>query len=123
MQKILFCDNSITDLDYLKYISKNADCVLIYTKTGNEAIKKAKAEKPDVIYMDILSLGSDGYSIMLSLRNDPVTKSIPIVFYSSQHQKADDILTKMQNERKKSAEPCVNVTRHEHMIPGNFTTH
>ncbi|MGJ0484834.1 MAG: two-component system response regulator [Methylomicrobium sp.] len=98
-QKILFCDDSIKEPGYLKSIVESANCVLIITKTGNDAIEKAKLEKPDFIYMNILSLGAEGYSVMLSLRNNPDTRSIPLIFYSGPHQTADSIWFKMQSER------------------------
>jgi twitching motility two-component system response regulator PilH len=97
--KILFCDDSITEPTYLKNILESAHCRLIVTKTGAEAVEKARSEKPDSIYMNILSLGTEGYAVMLSLRNHPETKKIPIIFYSGTHQTADSIWAKMQDGR------------------------
>lgn len=98
-QKILFCDDSIKESGYLKSIVESANCVLIITKTGNDAIEKAKSEKPAFIYINIMSLGAEGYSVMLSLRNNPDTRGIPLIFYSGPHQTADSIWLKMQSER------------------------
>ncbi|MEC4748238.1 two-component system response regulator [Methylomicrobium sp. Wu6] len=122
-QNILFCDESITDPEYLKNILASANCGLIITKTGNEAIKKAKSEKPDFIYMNIVSLGVDSYSVVLCLRNDPETRSIPIVFYSSKQQTADSIWAKMQTETTIKAKRNLKETPHEYGDSKNYTIH
>ena len=50
---------------------------LITASNGEEAVKKAKLEKPDVIFLDIVMPGMDGYAACRALRDDPETKSIP----------------------------------------------
>jgi twitching motility two-component system response regulator PilH len=122
-EKILFCDGSITEPDYLKNILEDANCVLIITQSGSETIDKAKSEKPDFIYIDISSLGAESYSVMLSLRNDPDTKSIPIIFYSSQYQTADSIWFKIQSEKNSVSKSYSKGAAYEFMAPENHTIH
>jgi twitching motility two-component system response regulator PilH len=108
IQKILICDDSQTDLMNLKHALKDTPCVLITAYDGEEAIKKAKAEQPDVVFLDIVMPGMDGYAACRSLRDDPETKNIPVIFVSSKHQKADRIWAQMQGAKDLIAKPYLS---------------
>jgi len=96
IQKILICDDSQTDLMNLKNSLEVTNCILITASNGEEAVQKAKSEQPDVIFLDIVMPGMDGYAACRTLRNDPETKHIPVIFVSSKHQKADRVWAQMQ---------------------------
>jgi len=46
---------------------------------GSEAIEKAKSQRPDLILMDVQMPKKDGFSTLYDLRQDPATKSIPVI--------------------------------------------
>ncbi|GAB6140203.1 response regulator [Methylosoma difficile] len=105
IQKILICDDSQTDLANLRIALQNTSCTLITAHNGAEAIAKAKSEQPDVIFMDIVMPGMDGYAACRSLRESPETKHIPVIFVSSKHQKADRIWAQMQGAKDLVGKP------------------
>jgi twitching motility two-component system response regulator PilH len=105
IQKILICDDSQTDLANLKNALGSTNCILITANDGEEAFKKAKSEKPDVIFLDIVMPGMDGYAACRALRDDPETKHIPVIFVSSKHQKADRVWAQMQGAKDLIAKP------------------
>jgi twitching motility two-component system response regulator PilH len=105
IQKILICDDSQTDLMNLKNALVSTNCILITASDGEEAFKKAKSEKPDVIFLDIVMPGMDGYAACRALRDDPETKHIPVIFVSSKHQKADRVWAQMQGAKDLIAKP------------------
>jgi twitching motility two-component system response regulator PilH len=105
LQKILICDDSQTDLMSLKNALQSANCIIISVNNADDAVKKAKSEKPDVIFLDIVMPGMDGYAACRTLRNDPETKDIPVIFVSSKHQKADRVWAQMQGARDLIAKP------------------
>jgi twitching motility two-component system response regulator PilH len=105
IQKILICDDSQTDLMNLKNALGSTNCVLITASDGEEAFKKAKSEKPDVIFLDIVMPGMDGYAACRALRDDPETKHIPVIFVSSKHQKADRVWAQMQGAKDLISKP------------------
>ncbi|MGZ8956092.1 MAG: response regulator [Methylovulum sp.] len=105
IQKILICDDSQTDLVNLRNALQTTNCALITANDGEEAIKKAKSEKPDVIFLDIVMPGIDGYAACRTLRDDPETKHIPVIFVSSKHQKADRVWAQMQGAKDLVAKP------------------
>jgi DNA-binding response OmpR family regulator len=51
--------------------------------TSQEGLEKAKAEKPDVILLDIMMPEMDGYEICRRLKNHEETKNIPVVFFTA----------------------------------------
>ena len=57
--------------------------------TPNKAIEKARAFKPDVILLDIMMPGVDGYDICQSLKNDPEFSNVPIIFLTGKDRSDD----------------------------------
>ena len=105
IQKILICDDSETDLANLRNALKNTQCAVITAHSGTEAVEKAKSERPDIIFMDIIMPGTDGYAACRSLREHPDTKHIPVIFVSSRHQKADRVWAIMQGAKNVIGKP------------------
>jgi two-component system cell cycle response regulator len=56
---------------------------VIKAYSGKEAIEKAAAESLDLILLDIMMPGMDGYEVTRSLKSDPITSDIPIILISS----------------------------------------
>lgn len=99
IKKVLVVDDSLTDLTNIKNIVSDAGC-LVYTATnGEEAIEKAKTEKPDLIFLDIVMPDQDGFGTCRKLAASSETKEIPVVFVSSKNQKADRIWAQMQGAK------------------------
>lgn len=96
VRKVLVVDDSPTDLANIKSIVDEAGCIVVTATNGKEAIEKAKAEKPDLVFMDIIMPDMDGYAACRLLNNEDETKDIPIVFVTSKNQKADRLWAQMQ---------------------------
>ena len=59
----------------------------------------AKAEKPNIIFLDIIMPAMDGFATCRALANDNETKQIPIIFVTSKNQKADRLWAQMQGAK------------------------
>lgn len=105
IQKVLICDDSTTEVANIRRIVEGAGCVAISASSGKEALEKAKNEKPDIIFLDILMPEMDGYETCRLLTNDPATKSIPVVFVTSKHEKADRLWAQMQGAKDFISKP------------------
>jgi len=57
---------------------------------GQEALEMAATRKPDLILLDIMMPDMDGYEICAQLKNNPVTRDIPVIFISSMNQESDE---------------------------------
>lgn len=105
MTKVLIVDDSAPDLEHLKSILTKANYHVISTGSGDEAIELALKEKPNVILLDIVMQGTDGYRACREISKNPSTKDIPILFVSSKNQKADEMWAKKQGGKALISKP------------------
>ena len=91
VNKILLVDDSPAQLNDMKEAVKGLGAKVISATSGQDAVDKAKAEKPDIIFMDIIMEGLDGYGACREMSADPETKEIPVVFVSTKNQRADRV--------------------------------
>jgi len=78
-KKILIVDDEVEQIDFASTILEASGYTLITAMDGNEGMKKAKAEKPDLILMDILMPARGGISMYQELKHDEETKNIPVI--------------------------------------------
>lgn len=95
IKKILAVDDSKVDLTNIQNIILDAGCKVITATSGKEAIEMAIAEKPDLIFMDVIMRQMDGYQACRELKYNDITKNIPIVFVTCKGQKADRVWAEM----------------------------
>ena len=60
-------------------------------ESGEEGIEKARAELPDLILMDVVMPGLNGYQATRTLTRDEATRQIPIIVCTSKGQETDKI--------------------------------
>lgn len=90
-QKVLVVDDSPTDLHVITgYLTNNGYTAMSAT-TGEEALLKANEDRPDLILMDVVMPGMNGYEATRALHKNPDTASIPIMIISSKDQDTDKI--------------------------------
>lgn len=104
-QKILVVDDSPTDLHVVNgYLEKNG-FKTITASTGEEAIEKATQEKPDLILMDVVMPGINGFQATRELSRRPETKAIPVVMVTSKNQETDKVWAMRQGAREYVTKP------------------
>ncbi|KKU54736.1 MAG: Two component transcriptional regulator, winged helix family [Parcubacteria group bacterium GW2011_GWA1_47_11] len=64
-------------------------CLLVHTKDAEEALPLVGTEMPDVIMLDVLLPGMNGFELLTKLKSDPKTKSIPVILLSNLGQESD----------------------------------
>ncbi|NOU01643.1 MAG: response regulator [Gallionella sp.] len=105
VRKVLCVDDSASDLGILQNILMAANIDVLLAKHGREAIQYAKAERPDLIFLDIIMPDMDGYAVIRELQKAPATKIIPVIFVSGKAQKADQIWATLQGGKGFIAKP------------------
>src|SRR3989339_338259 len=78
-KKILVADDDPNILQLLEVNLKGADYDVICCDNGETALEKIKAEKPDLVIVDIMMPKIDGYTLDLELKDEQDTKDIPII--------------------------------------------
>ena len=56
---------------------------------GEEGVKKIKDEKPDLVLLDLILPGIDGFEVLTQMKEMPSTSSIPVIILSNLGQKED----------------------------------
>ena len=91
MALILIVDDSPTEVFVMQKALEKHGFKTASAENGEEGIRKAKAMKPDLIFMDIVMPGMNGYQATRALANDPRTRTIPIIMVTSKGQETDRI--------------------------------
>lgn len=103
--KALVVDDSPTDLSNIRSILQSAGWMVSTASNGEQAIDRAKADRPSIIFMDIVMPQLDGYGTCRALAEDADTKRIPVVFVSTKNSKADQVWAKAQGGKTLLTKP------------------
>ncbi len=68
---------------------KNSGFETILAVDGEEAMTKVQAEKPDIILLDLVLPKKDGFDVLFDIKQNPDTKSIPVIILSNLGQEED----------------------------------
>lgn len=96
MTRILVVDDSPTETHVLKSMLEKHGFSVSIAVDGDQGMRMARAEQPDLILMDIVMPGVNGFQATRKLSKDPATTSIPIVMISTKDQDTDQIWAKRQ---------------------------
>jgi DNA-binding response OmpR family regulator len=88
-KKILVVDDEEDIVATIKMRLEASGFEVITASDGNTAYEKAKAESPDLIILDLMLPGMDGYQVCRLLKFDDYYKRIPIIMLTAQGQKED----------------------------------
>ena len=91
MPLILIVDDSPTEVHVMKKALEGHGYRTAVAADGEEGIRLARQMHPDLIFMDIVMPGVNGYQATRTLSNDPETRAIPIVMVTSKGQDTDRI--------------------------------
>jgi len=85
MSKILAIDDKKDNLIVISALLENRihNCNVITARSGAEGLKKAKAESPDTILLDIRMPGMDGHEVCKRLKEDEITRYIPVIMLTA----------------------------------------
>jgi twitching motility two-component system response regulator PilH len=91
VHKILVVDDSPTDRQFLLEMLAKQGYQVVTAESGEEAIVKAKSEMPDLILMDVVMPGLNGYQATRTITRDEATKHIPVIMCTSKNAETDRI--------------------------------
>jgi len=91
VKSILVIDDSPTERHVLVDLLTRNGYQVITAENGEDGIEKAKSELPDLILMDVVMPGLNGYQATRTLTRDEKTKHIPVIVCTSKNQETDKI--------------------------------
>jgi twitching motility two-component system response regulator PilH len=105
IRRILIVDDSPTERHVLNDMLTKAGYEVVASDNGEDAILKAKSQKPDLILMDVVMPGLNGFQATRAISRDPETRAIPIILCTSKSQETDKIWGMRQGARDYIVKP------------------
>ena len=116
MATILIIDDSPTDVRVFTTLLERAGHQIVAVSTAEEGIERVRADLPDLVIMDVIMPGMNGFQATRTLTRDPKTQHVPVVMITTKSMETDRVwgmrqgarafITKPVNEKDLLA--CIN---------------
>ena len=87
--KILIVDDVVSNVLLLKVLLKNLNYQIATANDGLQALSAVETEKPDLILLDVMMPGLNGFEVAEKLKENPETRDIPIIFLTALNATSD----------------------------------
>jgi twitching motility two-component system response regulator PilH len=91
MATVLIVDDSPTEVHVLKTMLEKNGYTVISATSGEQGIAVAKERKPDLVLMDIVMPGLNGFQATRQLTTNPETSHIPVLIVTTKNQETDRV--------------------------------
>ncbi|SMC21552.1 two-component system, OmpR family, alkaline phosphatase synthesis response regulator PhoP [Clostridium acidisoli DSM 12555] len=91
-EKILIVDDEEHILELIKFNLENNGFKVICANNGNDALKLAKNEVPQLVLLDLMLPGIDGYDVCREIRRDQSISTMPVIMITAKGEELDKIL-------------------------------
>jgi DNA-binding response OmpR family regulator len=91
-KRILIVDDEEDIVNVLRFRLEANNYDVMSAFDGQDGLNKARAEKPDLIILDLMLPKLDGYKLCRMLKFDEVYRAIPIIMFTARSQKKDEEL-------------------------------
>jgi twitching motility two-component system response regulator PilH len=105
VRKILIVDDSPTERHVLTTALTSAGYEVKHCVSGDDAVTNAKIIMPDLILMDVVMPGLNGFQATRQISRDPDTKHIPVIMCTTKNQETDKIWSMRQGARDYVVKP------------------
>ncbi len=89
--KVLIVEDDLESLKLIGLVLQSRGYQIIAAQSGLQALNKAVSEAPDLVLLDVMMPGMDGYEVARRLRADPRTATIPIIMLTARGQVTDKV--------------------------------
>lgn len=91
MARILIVDDSPTEIKKISSLLEKHKHEVLTADNGADGVAKARAEKPDLVLMDVVMPGLNGFQATRQLTRSPETQDIPVVIVTTKDQETDRV--------------------------------
>jgi twitching motility two-component system response regulator PilH len=105
MAQVLIVDDSPTEIHILTTILQKLGHSVQTANNGEEGVARAKELKPDLILMDVVMPGMNGFQATRQISKDPETSHIPVIIVTTKDQETDRVWGLRQGARDYVTKP------------------
>jgi twitching motility two-component system response regulator PilH len=105
IKNILVVDDSPTDRQHLSDILAKSGYTVSTAENAEDALAKIKQKRPDLVLMDVVMPGQNGYQATRALSKDETTKNIPVIICTTKGQETDKVWGMRQGARDYIVKP------------------
>ena len=91
IRKILVVDDSKTELMFLTDLLQKNGFAVKTAENADDAMRRLEEEQPDLILMDVVMPGQNGFQLTRAIARDPKYAAIPIILCTSKNQETDRV--------------------------------
>jgi len=105
IKNILLVDDSKTELHFLSDLLGKRGFHVRTAENGEEAMRRLGEERPDLILMDVVMPGQNGFQLTRAITRDPRFVSVPVIMCTSKNQETDKVWGMRQGARDYIVKP------------------
>ena len=105
IKKILVVDDSKTELHHLSDLLGKQGFSVRTAENGDEAMRRLADDKPDLILMDVVMPGQNGFQLTRSITRDPRYADVPVIMCTSKGLETDKVWGMRQGARDYVVKP------------------
>ena len=91
IKKIMVVDDSPTERAFMENLLKKRGYEVTVVESGDVAVERAKNDQPDLILMDVVMPGLNGFQATRAIAREEKTKHIPVIICTTKDQETDKI--------------------------------
>ncbi|TFZ01066.1 response regulator [Ramlibacter rhizophilus] len=103
--KVLVVDDSKTELMFLTDLLHKNGYAVRTAENADDAFRRLEEERPDLILMDVVMPGQNGFQLTRSITRDPRYEGLPIIICTSKSQETDRVWGMRQGARDYITKP------------------
>ena len=105
IRKVLVVDDSKTELMFMTDLLQKNGFAVKTAESAEDAFRRLAEEKPDLILMDVVMPGQNGFQLTRAISRDPLYADVPIIMCTSKNQETDRVWGMRQGARDYVVKP------------------
>lgn len=105
IHKVLVVDDSKTELVFLSELLQKNGYAVKTAENAEDAMRQLEQERPDLILMDVVMPGQNGFQLTRAIARNPLYAQVPIILCTSKNQETDRVWGMRQGARDYIVKP------------------
>jgi twitching motility two-component system response regulator PilH len=105
IHKVLVVDDSKTELLFLTDLLQKNGFAVKTAENADDAMRRLQEEQPDLILMDVVMPGQNGFQLTRAIARNPLYATVPIILCTSKNQETDRVWGMRQGARDYIVKP------------------